>query len=125
MGNGTRRVWDLRIARESADRRVLLRAAGRVSRANTGKLGQALDELAAQGGVLDLEGIDYISAAGLAIVDEAVRRAAAAGRPLILCGLQDPVRIAFDLAGLLPALRVEPDCPAALARLNREPAADR
>jgi len=38
---------------------------------------------------------------------------------LVLCALSEPVRLVFDLAGLLSAFAIEPSCEAGLTRLQR------
>ena len=83
-------------------------------------LGAALrDELAAgQTRILvDLEGVDYVSSAGLLALQEAAASARDRGARLALCRLSEPVRVAFDLAGLTGEFAIEASCEAGVARL--------
>ena len=51
--------------------------------------------------VLDLEGVDYVSSAGLLALDAVLGRVHVSQAQLVLCGVTEPVRVAFELAGLL------------------------
>ena len=73
--------------------------------------------------VIDLAGVDYVSSAGLLAIEALATRFMLAGGELELCGLSDPVRLVFELAGLFQHVHVEPDRAAALARIARVPAA--
>jgi anti-anti-sigma factor len=61
--------------------------------------------------------VDYISSAGLLALDAIAGRVHQAGGDLVLCGLVEPVRLAFDLSGLLPHFAVEPSRDLAIRRL--------
>lgn len=81
-------------------------------------VGQQLDEYGSGSPrtlVLDCSGLEYISSAGLRVVIKANQKQAAAGRKLILCGLQEYVREVFDMAGLGKLLDIRPDRQAALS----------
>lgn len=54
--------------------------------------------------VIDLGGVDYLSGEGVAVVTAVSRDAAGA---VVFCCWADPVRIAFELAGVAGELRVE------------------
>ena len=58
--------------------------------------------------LLDLTKVDYISSAGLLALDAVSNRVQQAGGELVLCGLVEPVRLAFDSAGLLPHFGIDP-----------------
>ena len=49
--------------------------------------------------VIDLEGVEYISSAGLRAILVAVKRGKALGCPLAACGLRPNIREVFDLSG--------------------------
>ena len=51
--------------------------------------------------MLDLECVDYISSAGLLALDAVLGRVHVSRAQLVLSGLTEPVRVAFELAGLL------------------------
>jgi len=57
--------------------------------------------------VIDIEEVDYVSSAGLLALDAARRRLAASQGRLVLRGMGDAVRIAFDLAGLAERFSIE------------------
>jgi anti-anti-sigma factor len=85
-----------------------------MSRAINAELGEV-----GQGRVLlDLTRVDYVSSAGLRVLGEAAERARASGARLVLCGLDDPVRLALDLAGMTGSFEIEPTREAGLARLR-------
>ncbi len=68
--------------------------------------------------VIDFAGIDYISSAGLRVMLIAAKRLGGGQGILVLCGLGEPVRQVFDLAGFLPLFAVEPTRRSALGRLG-------
>lgn len=68
--------------------------------------------------VIDLSGVDYLSSAGLALLETIAADAAAADRTLVVCGIADPVRIALDLSGSSATLACVATRDAAMARLT-------
>ncbi len=68
--------------------------------------------------VIDFARVDYISSAGLRVMLVAAKRLGGGQGTLVLCGLQEPVRQVFDLAGFLPLFIVEGTRQAALGRLG-------
>jgi len=66
--------------------------------------------------VIDFGRVDYISSAGLRVFLVLVKRMRDLKGRLVLCGMQEPVRQVFHLAGFMPLFRVEPSQDAALAR---------
>lgn len=111
-------TWDLRIARERTDNVLLLSLSGRVCQASAPRLRDALTAAGAEPRVVvDLGALDYISGPGLAALQEAAAAAAAGGRTFVVCGPEGSVRIAFELAGLLSALAVEPNRARGFARV--------
>jgi anti-anti-sigma factor len=102
-------TWQFRIEREPGADVVVLRLAGRLGKASAHLLGDALLLPEGIGVVVDLSRLDYISGAGLDVLDQAAYYAASRGQTFVLCGLEGSVRIAFDLAGLLGRLTIEPN----------------
>ena len=99
---------------------MVLEVAGRLGHASADRLTAALAaaiEPRPRGLILDLEQVDYISSAGLLAIDLAGQQLAAAGGALVLCALPEPLRIAFELAGLVTRYPVEPSRELAIARL--------
>ncbi|MGB2715105.1 MAG: STAS domain-containing protein [Vicinamibacterales bacterium] len=104
MAPGT---WHFQIERERTGKVAVLRLIGRLGEASAHLLREALEVPEEIGVVVDLGALDYISGAGLDVLDQAAHIAAKGGRRFVLCGLQGSVRIAFDLAGLSGRLTVE------------------
>jgi anti-anti-sigma factor len=118
------RLWTLHIDRESRDDVRILGVSGRIGVAASPRLAAALSEELSAGHpriVLDLHGVDYMSGAGLRVVRAAAARAAECGARLALCRLTEPVRLAFDLAGVMADFTIEASCDAAAARLKQTP----
>ncbi|PYR55669.1 MAG: anti-sigma factor antagonist, partial [Acidobacteria bacterium] len=56
---------------------------------------------------------------GIDAIERGAKEARGRGGILVLCALQDPVRIAFELSGALSEMAVEPSLEAARARALR------
>jgi|SRR5215475_6334675 len=56
--------------------------------------------------VVDLSQLDYVSSAGLRVFLLAAKRLQSTHGKLVLCGLQEPVREVFDIAGFLSVFSV-------------------
>lgn len=114
-------VWYLRTSEEDLGSIRLVVVEGRVSSATAAELGRVLTGQLADGPrtvVIDLTGVDYINGAGLHAFETAAASLVAAGGELVVCGLQPPVQVAFDLAGSIPKLTFAPSRDAALQRLR-------
>jgi anti-anti-sigma factor len=111
-------LWHLIITVDTIDEVAVLAPSGRVSHATCDLLDKALDEAitAMRAVIVDLAGVDYISSAGLHALARAASRLQMQGAELVLCGLQETVRPAFELAGPIRHLAVEADRDAALRR---------
>lgn len=68
--------------------------------------------------MVDLTGVDYVNGAGLRAFETVAAGLDGAGGQLVVCGLQPPVQVAFELAGAIPNLTIEPSRDAALLRLR-------
>jgi anti-anti-sigma factor len=71
--------------------------------------------------VVDLSGVDYINGAGLRVFEKTAALLSQSHVDLFVCGLQPPVRAAFDLAGAIPNLVVAASRDAALLQCQRRP----
>lgn len=93
--------WSVRATLHTDTDIVLLIVAGRLGSAGAAELRSALDAATSAGGRvhLDLAGVDYISSAGLAVLDEVTRRLAAAGGALEVTRASEAVSMALRLAG--------------------------
>jgi anti-anti-sigma factor len=99
---------------------LVLTVAGRIGHASAPGLRERLEALVAAGErrlVIDLEAVDYLSSAGLVVLEAATARFEAIHGALVLCAVTEPVRIVLDLAGALPRFAIEPSRGAAIARL--------
>jgi len=118
----TRQLWALNVTSERNDGIVVLAVNGRLGTASSLALVEALSR-EIRGEYLrllvDLAGVDYMSSAGLGALETIARRVHEAGGELVLCALSEPVRLVFDLAGLLSAFAIEPSREAGLTRLQR------
>jgi anti-anti-sigma factor len=113
-------TWHLAIGREMVDGVAVLRLAGRLGRASSGELIEAVNDAIVEGSsrlVLDLTRVDYASSAGLLSLDAVAGRVHVASGVLVLCGVTEPVRLGLDLSGLLPHFEIEPSAEAAISRL--------
>jgi anti-anti-sigma factor len=114
--------WPLRIVEERRDGALVLALTGRLGATSAGRFGAAVAEAVGRGEarlVIDLAEVDYVSSAGLNALATAAGLCAEARGTMALCGLTDPVRIAFDLGGLLPHLVIEPSRDHAIVRVLR------
>ncbi|WP_108661865.1 STAS domain-containing protein [Acuticoccus kandeliae] len=65
--------------------------------------------------VVDLEGVNYISSAGLRVILLAGKKAKASGGAIRLCGLQPTILEVFEISGFLRLFEVTPGRPEAIA----------
>ncbi|OFV86014.1 MAG: hypothetical protein A2V74_07415 [Acidobacteria bacterium RBG_16_70_10] len=102
---------------------LVVAPAGRVDSTSSTQLEQLLFDRLDGGSrrmIVDLAGIDYISSAGLRVLLWLAKRMQAEKGDLVLCGMGEPVRQVFELAGLLPLFAVEGTRDEALTRLGRK-----
>lgn len=93
--------WSVRATLQTDAEVVLLIVAGRLGTAGAAELRSALDAATSAGGRvhLDLSGVDYISSAGLAVLEEVSGRLRAAGGVLEVARASEAVAMALRLAG--------------------------
>jgi anti-anti-sigma factor len=90
------------IAEDKIGQTLVLRAAGRLDGTTAASFERTvLDRLAGQPArlVLDLDGVDYVSSAGLRAILIAVKRGKSAGCPVAVCRLREHIREVFELSG--------------------------
>jgi stage II sporulation protein AA (anti-sigma F factor antagonist) len=119
----TRQLWALSVTSERTDGIVVLAVNGRLGTASSEAMVEALSREIRAGYLrllVDLTGVDYVSSAGLGALEAIARRVRESRGELVLCALSEPVRLVFDLAGLLSAFAIEPSREAGLNRLRRE-----
>jgi anti-anti-sigma factor len=69
--------------------------------------------------VIDFEHVDYVSSAGLRVIQDAAIRSANQSGLLVLASLCEPVRVALDLGGVLARVLVEASRTEAVARAKQ------
>lgn len=117
------RLWRLHIVRESREAVRILAMSGRIGVASAPLLAEAITEELESGQtriLLDLAGVDYVSSAGLLALQDAARLAREGGRRVALCNLSEPVRLAFELAGLTGHFTILPSCEDGVAQLGQD-----
>ncbi len=115
-----RRTWDLQTATERTGDVLILTASGRIGNEAAPILARALDATRQESPrvIVDLDAVDYISGSGLTVLHDASQDAASAGGKMILCRLREPVRIAFELAGLLDDVAIAATRAGALEKMT-------
>ena len=98
-------TWSLRVTRELANGATTLTVCGRLGTHGAHDLRAALGVAPPPGTrvLLDLEGVDYISSAGIAALQEAAVGLHEAACTLELQRTSEPVRLALRLAGSILA----------------------
>lgn len=99
----------------------MLTLVGRLGRAAAPLLDQALRASVVHPNrhlVIDLSGIDYISSAGIAVLEDAVARIRAGDGAVVVAGAPEAVRLTLSLSGILEKVRVEATRDDALRFLN-------
>jgi len=114
-------VWYLRLEEEDLGSVLVLTVHGRVFSQTVADFSAHLascDSRHVRAVIVDLSEVDYINSQGLRVLEEVAARAQTSQRALVICGLQAPVRTAFDLAG--PAgLTIEASRDAAVRLVTR------
>jgi len=111
--------WPLDIAVEQADGVRVLALAGRVGRTSAPQLAEAIGSIADRTSprlVLDFALVDYISSAGLEVIQTAAGRCTAARGALVLAAVPEAVRITLELSGVLDRVPMEASREQAIAR---------
>jgi anti-anti-sigma factor len=120
----SRKTWQLGVTQDRQAGVLMLALTGRLGVASSLELGRLL-KTAIDGGerwiLVDLAQVDYVSSACLIVLQTASSRLRDSAGELILCAMETPVRLVFDLAGTLEGFAVEPSRDLALGRLNRAP----
>ena len=98
---------------------AVIAPAGRIDTTTSGALDDAIRRVVDEGArdlLIDLSATEYISSAGLRVFLVLAKRLRDLRGRLVLCGMTDPVRQVFQLAGFMPLFTVEASQSAALAR---------
>ena len=113
----------MEIREERSDGTLVIALAGRVDSNSSGELEKRLLRHVAEGArrvVIDLQGVEYISSAGLRVLLLAASKLRPVGGQVVLCAMGRPVREVFDLAGLTALFPVEATRAEALNRIASE-----
>lgn len=97
---------------------LVIRAEDRLDSANAQAFCEHLEPLLRTGGdsvVVDMEGLDYISSAGLRAILQVLRKLEQQDGRLAICSLSTPVRNVFETSGFDQLIDVHPSCSAAIA----------
>jgi anti-anti-sigma factor len=119
--SSSRLRWSVHVETYESATAHVVSVAGRLGSATAADLERILDRSLTAGHIrllLDLSGVDYLSSMGLAVMERTAARARAAGGALVLAGLQEPVRVAFDVSGASARLDVAADMAEASSRLQ-------
>ena len=111
--------WRVAVQREAGDGVVIFAVSGRLGVLSPGPLATPIEAEIDAGAtriLLDLAHVDYVSSAGLTVLQSLANRAKQADAALVLCGLTEPVRVALNLSGMLPLFAIEESRASALAR---------
>jgi len=102
-------AWSLHVALDHSSGVATLLVRGRIGSAGAVDLRGALGESCVAGErlLLDLEAVDYLSSAGLAVLQDAARHFHEEGGCLELVRASEPVKMALRLAGPIPHLAGE------------------
>ena len=90
---------------------------GRIDTTTSPEVDEAVRRSVDQGArdlLIDFGAVDYISSAGLRVFLVLAKRMKDVRGRLVLCGMAQPVRQVFHLAGFLPLFKVEPSRDGAL-----------
>ena len=99
---------------------VVIAPVGRIDSTTSDRLEQHLLTLVAAGErriVVDFSGVEYISSAGLRVMLALAKKIEDARGLVALCGMGEPVKMVFSLAGFLPLFAVDGSRDAAVARV--------
>jgi anti-anti-sigma factor len=113
-----RRTWSLDTVLDRVSGGIVVTPRGRIGSVAAGAFAKAVTAARAEAArvVIDLEKVDYISGPGVMVLREA---ASIEGGGAILCGLQEPVRITLELAGMPDGVSIEATRADAIERLRR------
>jgi anti-anti-sigma factor len=99
----------MRIDQSTHDGVTVVAPFGRIDTTTSAALDDALRQVVDRGArslLVDLSGVEYISSAGLRVFLILAKRTRDLGGRLVLCGLGQPVRQVFQLAGFLPLFTI-------------------
>jgi anti-anti-sigma factor len=117
-------AWPLTIASTVEEALAIVAPAGRIGHASADVLRRALAAALADGRrlvALDLTNVDYVSGAGLIVLDEMAERLRGEGGAFVICGLTEGTRVVFELAGWADRFAIAESRGEAVRRLRAGP----
>ncbi|HEY1304555.1 MAG TPA: STAS domain-containing protein [Vicinamibacterales bacterium] len=114
-------VWYLRITEEDLGQVVVLTVVGRVFSQTVSDFAARLARVTSgerRRLIVDFSAVDYINSEGLRTLEAAAKRVRSSRGELVVCGLTLVVRTAFDLAGSIAHLAIEPSREAAVRNFS-------
>ena len=99
----------MRIDQSTCDGVTVVAPSGRIDTTTSAALDDALRQVVDRGArnlLVDFAEVEYISSAGLRVFLIVAKRMRDLGGRLVLCGLGQPVRQVFHLAGFLPLFTI-------------------
>ena len=100
----------MNIQQSTHDSVTILAPTGRIDTTTSRPLEEGIRRVVDDGArdlVIDFGNVDYISSAGLRVFLVLAKRLRDLQGRLVLCGMREPVRQVFHLAGFMPLFRVE------------------
>src|SRR5690606_26094245 len=108
----------MNIAESRRDGNLIIAPSGRIDTATSSEFDRALSAVIDRGDihlVIDLTGLDYISSTGLSAFLTAAKKIRAAGGRMALAGLNNRIRLVFEMSGFLRLFPVFPSVDAAVS----------
>ena len=114
----------MNIEHGTQDHVTVLAPTGRIDTTTSGAVEDAVRDAVDAGAralIIDFTAVDYISSAGLRVFLVLAKRLRDLGGRLVLCGMGQPVRQVFQLAGFLPLFTVASSREAAFDLFGTKP----
>ena len=108
----------MNVSESRRDGYVVVSPTGRLDSASAATFERQLTSIIQRGDtrlVIDLTALEYISSVGLSVFLAAAKRIKAANGRLVLSGLNDRIRLVFEMSGFLRLFPVFPTVDAAVA----------
>lgn len=109
----------MELKEERREGHVVIAIVGRLDSKSAGDLSRELSSTVQRGDinlVLDLTCLEYVSSIGLSVFLATAKRVRAQKGRLIFAGVNDRIRLVFEMSGLLQLLPIVPTVDAAFAK---------
>ena len=111
----------MEITESKAGTNLVFSLSGRLDATTSSQLEKLVAERLQAGAnrlLFDLSELQYISSAGLRVLAKTLKQVSAAEGRMALCGLQEPVRMVFDISGFSSYFPIAPSLDEALNSLS-------